>query len=100
MVSDVAVQGAQAAFVGSTLTEVEIFIWIMPPLLSKRQVSLLQIERILIILHRKIVKVLNSSVRHDYFRRRKTFILKKVIKHVIYFQFGDLMFNYVVFFIF
>ena len=41
--SDVAVLGAHAATLGSNPTEVEIFIWIMSPLWSNRQVSLLQI---------------------------------------------------------
>ena len=40
--SDVAVLGAHIAFVGSTHTEVEIFIWIMSPLWSERQVLLIQ----------------------------------------------------------
>ena len=51
MVKDIAVLGTQTAFVGSTLTKVEILIWIMSPLWSRRQVLVLQIERNIKILH-------------------------------------------------
>ena len=47
--------GAHAAFVGSTPTEVEIFIWIMSPLWSKKTSVAATDARNIIILHRKIV---------------------------------------------
>ena len=46
-----------AAFVGSTPTEVEIFIWIMSPLWSKKTSVAATDERNIIILHRKIVNI-------------------------------------------
>ena len=49
--------GAHAAFVGSTPTEVEIFIWIMSPLWSKKTSVAATDERNIIILHRKIVNI-------------------------------------------
>ena len=51
--SDVAVLGAHAAFVGSTPTEIEIFIWIMSPVWSKKTSVAATDERNIIILHRK-----------------------------------------------
>ena len=53
--SDVAVLGAHAVFVGSTPTEVEIFIWIMSPLWWKKTSVAATDERNIIILHRKIL---------------------------------------------
>ena len=49
--------GAHAAIVGSTPTEVEIFIWIMSPLWSKKTSVAATDERNIIILHRKIVNI-------------------------------------------
>ena len=49
----IAVLGAHAAFMGSTPTEVEIFIWIMSPLWSKKTSVAATDERNIIILHRK-----------------------------------------------
>ena len=49
--------GARATFVGSTPTEVEIFIWILSPLWSKKTCVAATDERNIIILHRKIVHI-------------------------------------------
>ena len=49
--------GAHAAFVGSTPTEVEIFIWIMSPLWSKKTSVAATDKRNNVILHRKIVNI-------------------------------------------
>ena len=57
VLKDVAVLGAHAAFVDSTPTEVEIFIWIMSPLWSKKTSVAATDERNIIILHRKIVSI-------------------------------------------
>ena len=46
-----------AVFVGSTPTEVEILIWIMSPLWSKKTSVAAKDERNIIILHRKIVNI-------------------------------------------
>ena len=48
---------ARRAVVGSTPTESEIFIWIMPPLWSKKTSVAATDERNIIILHRKIVNI-------------------------------------------
>ena len=55
--TDKIVLGAHAAFVGSTPTEVEIFIWIMSSLWSKKTSVAATDERNIIILHRKIVSL-------------------------------------------
>ena len=46
-----------AAFMGSIATEVEIFIWIMSPVWSKKTSVAARDERNIIILHRKIVNI-------------------------------------------
>ena len=60
--SDIADLGEHATFVVSTPTAVEIFIWIMSPLLSQRQVSMLQTERNIMILHIRLEAY--SLLRH------------------------------------
>ena len=64
--------GAYAAFVGSTPTEVEIFISIMSPLWSKKTSVAATDERNIIILHRNIIfefagqNMFVNSVRHSF----------------------------------
>ena len=57
--------GAHPAFVGSTPTEVEIFIWIMSPLWSKKTSVAASEARNIIILHRKIANYLGFVISEE-----------------------------------